>query len=146
MEKSETREVHLKVEHVDLSFGGVKALDDINLDVRRGELLAVIGPNGAGKTCLINCITGFYRPQEGHIYFDDQDITGWPPYRIAKLRLARTFQNIGLCGQEKHPQRLRDEAYTLFSIAKDARLISISGSESMPSILRFKPESSSFPS
>ena len=63
-------EVKLKIEQLTLSFGGVRALDDVSIDIVEGELLAIIGPNGAGKTCILNCINGFYRPQEGAIYFD----------------------------------------------------------------------------
>jgi len=61
-----------------------------------GEILAIIGPNGAGKTCLLNCINGFYRPDRGTITFEDQDITGLPPYKIAALAISRTSQNIAL--------------------------------------------------
>jgi branched-chain amino acid transport system ATP-binding protein len=64
--------------------------------VRDNEILAIIGPNGAGKTALLNCINGFYKPQKGEIYFDDQRITRLRPDKLAKLRIARTFQNIEL--------------------------------------------------
>jgi len=86
----------LKLEHLHLSFGGVHALTDISLDVREGEILSIIGPNGAGKTCVLNCINGFYRPQQGNIYFEGQDITRLPSHKIAGLGIARTFQNIEL--------------------------------------------------
>jgi len=79
-----------------LSFGGVFALNGVNLDVRDKEILAIIGPNGAGKTALLNCINGFYKPQEGEIYFEDQRITRMRPDKLAKLGIARTFQNIEL--------------------------------------------------
>ena len=88
--------VKIRIENLTLSFGGVKALDDINVDVRDKEILAVIGPNGAGKTCLLNCINGFYKPQAGEIYFDDRRITHIRPDKAARLGLARTFQNIEL--------------------------------------------------
>jgi len=88
--------VKIRIENLTLSFGGVKALDDINMDVRDKEILAVIGPNGAGKTCLLNCINGFYKPQAGAIYFDDKKITRIRPDKAARLGLARTFQNIEL--------------------------------------------------
>jgi branched-chain amino acid transport system ATP-binding protein len=84
------------VENLSLSFGGVKALSDVSVDVRENEILAVIGPNGAGKTCLLNCISGFYRPQKGDIFYRDQRITRKRPDAIARLGLARTFQNIEL--------------------------------------------------
>lgn len=77
-------------------FGGVKALDGIDLEVREGEILGIVGPNGAGKTALINTITGFYRASEGHIRFLGEDITTEPLHRIGRLGIARTFQNIRL--------------------------------------------------
>ena len=86
----------LKLEHLHLSFGGVRALVDVSVDVREGEILSIIGPNGAGKTCILNCINGFYRPQSGDIHFEGQNITRLPSHRIAKLGIARTFQNIEL--------------------------------------------------
>jgi branched-chain amino acid transport system ATP-binding protein len=90
------RKIKIRIENISLSFGGVKALSDISVDIRENEILAIIGPNGAGKTCLLNCINGFYKPQSGHIYLGDRDITRIRPDRAAKLGLARTFQNIEL--------------------------------------------------
>lgn len=87
----------LSVENVSLSFGGNAALTNVRFDVRRGEIRAIIGPNGAGKTSILNCISGFYRPQKGHIFFKDRyDLTQTSPHKIARLGLARTFQNIAL--------------------------------------------------
>jgi branched-chain amino acid transport system ATP-binding protein len=86
----------LSVQDVHLSFGGTKALVDVNFDVQQGEILAIIGPNGAGKTSLLNCLNRFYRPEEGRIIFEGLDLTQLPPYRIAQLGIARTFQNIAL--------------------------------------------------
>ena len=86
----------LRCEGINLNFGGVTALQDIHFELREGELLSIIGPNGAGKTCLINTITGFYRPSSGTVYYGQRTITGLPPYKIAKLGIARTFQNIEL--------------------------------------------------
>jgi branched-chain amino acid transport system ATP-binding protein len=86
----------IRVENLSLGFGGVKALSDISFEVREREILAIIGPNGAGKTSILNCLSGFYRPQHGEIYFEGHKITRLPPDRIAKLGLARTFQNIEL--------------------------------------------------
>ena len=88
--------VKLQVHDISLSFGGIRALQEINFSVQRGEILAVIGPNGAGKTSLINSITGFYHPQAGAIILDGRDITNLPPYRRAQLGISRTFQNIAL--------------------------------------------------
>jgi len=86
----------LVVQDLSLSFGGLQALKDINIEVKEKEILAIIGPNGAGKTSLINAITRFYHPQRGVILFNGVDITKLPPYRIAKLGIARTFQNVAL--------------------------------------------------
>jgi branched-chain amino acid transport system ATP-binding protein len=79
-----------------LSFGGVSALADVSMEIRDKEILAVIGPNGAGKTALLNCINGFYKPQKGEISFDGKRITRMRPDKLAKLGIARTFQNIEL--------------------------------------------------
>jgi branched-chain amino acid transport system ATP-binding protein len=86
----------LRVDNLSLSFGGVKALSDLSLDIRDNEILAIIGPNGAGKTALLNCISGFYKPQKGEIYYDGRRITRMRPDKVAALGLARTFQNIEL--------------------------------------------------
>jgi branched-chain amino acid transport system ATP-binding protein len=88
--------VRIKIENLSLSFGGVKALTDINIEVRDKEILAIIGPNGAGKTCILNCLNGFYKPQVGEITFDGKRITRIRPDKAARLGLARTFQNIEL--------------------------------------------------
>jgi branched-chain amino acid transport system ATP-binding protein len=90
------KQVKLQIDNLSLSFGGVRALVDVSLDVRNNEILAIIGPNGAGKTALLNCINGFYRPQKGEIYYDGQRITRMRPDKLAKLGIARTFQNIEL--------------------------------------------------
>jgi len=90
------RKLKLKVEHLSLGFGGVQALMDINAEIREREILAIIGPNGAGKTSLLNCISGFYKPQRGEIYFEGTDITRMRPHKVAQLGMARTFQNIEL--------------------------------------------------
>lgn len=86
----------LKVNHLKLSFGGTDALSDIDFSLYDGKILGLIGPNGAGKTSLLNCITLFYRPQSGKIFFDGVDITHKRPHHIAKLGISRTFQNIEL--------------------------------------------------
>lgn len=86
----------LTVEDVTLRFGGVRALDGVSFDVNAGELFAVIGPNGAGKTSIFNCLNGVYRPQEGRITLDGEDLAQHSPARIAQLGIARTFQNLGL--------------------------------------------------
>lgn len=77
-------------------FGGVRALDGFDLEVRRGEILGIVGPNGAGKTALINTITGFYRATSGRIVMNGTEITSLPMHRIGRLGVGRTFQNIRL--------------------------------------------------
>jgi branched-chain amino acid transport system ATP-binding protein len=89
-------QVRLRIDNLSLSFGGVQALDHVSVEIRDDEILAIIGPNGAGKTALLNCINGFYKPQAGEIWFDGQRITRMRPDRLARLRIARTFQNIEL--------------------------------------------------
>jgi len=73
-------------------FGGIRAVDGVNIKVRKGELLGVIGPNGAGKTTLFNLITGFYKPTRGKIIYEGKEIQGLPPAKIALMGIARTFQ------------------------------------------------------
>ncbi len=86
----------LAVSGVSKHFGGVRAIEDVSLSVRRGGLTSIIGPNGAGKTSLLNIISGFYRPDTGSIWFEGRDITGIRPSGVAALGIARTFQNIAL--------------------------------------------------
>ncbi|HEX6385939.1 MAG TPA: ABC transporter ATP-binding protein [Anaerolineae bacterium] len=90
------RPVLLDVEDVSLSFGGTAALSDVSFEVREGEIRAIIGPNGAGKTSMLNCISGFYRPDAGKILFKESNLNRVPPHQIASLGIARTFQNIAL--------------------------------------------------
>jgi neutral amino acid transport system ATP-binding protein len=82
----------LAISGLELRFGGVRALAGTDLEVRRGSITALIGPNGAGKTTLFNAITGFHRAERGAAYFDGQPVLGKPPYAIARLGMARTFQ------------------------------------------------------
>jgi branched-chain amino acid transport system ATP-binding protein len=82
----------LKVNDLGITFGGLRANWDISFEVAEGELLGLIGPNGAGKSTLFNCISGFYAPTAGKIYFQGRDVTGFRPFDMARLGLARTFQ------------------------------------------------------
>ncbi|MDJ0757729.1 MAG: ABC transporter ATP-binding protein [Ardenticatenaceae bacterium] len=87
----------LSVENVNLSFGVAQVLNDVSFEIQRGEIRAIIGPNGAGKTSLLNCMSGFYRPQTGKImYKGDTDVTKMPADKISGIGVARTFQNIAL--------------------------------------------------
>ncbi|MYB18821.1 MAG: ABC transporter ATP-binding protein [Holophagales bacterium] len=87
---------YLAVEDLSISFGGIRAVDDVSFDVEEGEVFAIIGPNGAGKTTLFNLVSGIYFPDAGSVRFAGRDITSLPAHRIAPLGLARTFQNIEL--------------------------------------------------
>src|ERR1700722_7651165 len=82
----------LTANHLRVSLGGVVALNDVSIEIRRDELIAIIGPNGAGKTSLMNCMSGFYRPQQGDIVFDGEQIVGRSVHQIARSGLARTIQ------------------------------------------------------
>ena len=88
--------VQLQVQDIDISFGGVKALRGVSLEVKKGEIFSLIGPNGAGKTVCLNCINGLYQPQEGKIFFEGKEITRLKPYQRAKLGISRSFQKIEL--------------------------------------------------
>ena len=89
-------DVLLKVDNISLSFGGVRALNDVSFDIRAHEIRAIIGPNGAGKSSMLNVINGFYHPQKGSISFKDIARTDIGPYDVASRGIARTFQNIAL--------------------------------------------------
>jgi branched-chain amino acid transport system ATP-binding protein len=94
--RPEDKRADLELNDIVLRFGGITALNQINLRVETGELLAVIGPNGAGKTSLLNCITGYYKPQQGSITFNGRDITGLSTHELTSIGIGRTFQNIEL--------------------------------------------------
>ena len=89
-------DVILKAENISLSFGGVKALTNISLDVREHEICAIIGPNGAGKSSMLNCINGVYTPQEGNITFRGQTFSHMNSRQVAEMGIGRTFQNLAL--------------------------------------------------
>ena len=86
----------LDVNHLNISFGGLHAVDDFQVTIEKGELYGLIGPNGAGKTTIFNLLTGVYKPDEGKILLDGVDITGKKTIEINKAGIARTFQNIRL--------------------------------------------------
>lgn len=87
-----SNDIILSVKGISKTFGGLKALVDVGFEIQRGEVYGIIGPNGSGKTTLINCITGFIKPMAGQVSFKGQDITGWPPHKIAHIGISRTFQ------------------------------------------------------
>ena len=82
----------LRTEGLSVRFGGLAALNNVNVAVRRGEIRAIIGPNGAGKSTFFNCLTGVIRPTRGRILLDGEDVTGLPPDRISRKSLARSYQ------------------------------------------------------
>lgn len=89
-----TEQISLAVEKINLSFGKIAVLNDISFDVHEAEILSIIGPNGAGKTSLLNCLSGFYRPDRGRVIYKGQDITTLPIHERAGLGIARTFQGM----------------------------------------------------
>jgi branched-chain amino acid transport system ATP-binding protein len=84
----------LRARSISISFEGLRALEDVDLDVNYGEILGLIGPNGAGKTTLVNILSGFLRPQLGTVQLDGQNVTGAKPQALARMGLLRTFQNV----------------------------------------------------
>ena len=84
----------LKISGLYKNFGGVQAIDDLNFEIAEGELLGMIGPNGSGKTTAVNLITGFVKPTKGEVSYRGKNITSWPPYKIVRLGIARTFQMV----------------------------------------------------
>jgi len=86
----------LECKSVERRFGGIVALNGIDMHIQRGEIFGLVGPNGCGKTTLTNVVTGFFPPQRGSVLLGGRDVTGMAPHRVAKLGIARTFQNIAL--------------------------------------------------
>ena len=86
----------LRLDTLTMRFGGVVALNAVDLEIRKGEIFALIGPNGAGKTTVFNVVTGVYRPTSGRVVFGGRTISGLPRHKVTKLGVARTFQNIRL--------------------------------------------------
>ncbi len=86
----------LRVDAVSRTFGGLKALKDVSFSIERGEIFGLVGPNGSGKTTMLNAIAGFFPPQQGRIVFAGREITGLAPHQVARLGIARTFQNLAL--------------------------------------------------
>jgi branched-chain amino acid transport system ATP-binding protein len=97
---SDTRESVLDISNVSLAFGRLKAINELSLSVGRGITTGLIGPNGAGKTTVLNCISGFYRPDSGTITHGGTAISGFPTHRIAKMGIGRTFQHTELLAKE----------------------------------------------
>jgi branched-chain amino acid transport system ATP-binding protein len=88
--------VLLKIDNLTVRFGGLVAVNELNLEIEKGEIFSLIGPNGAGKTTVLNCISRFYRPTSGSIHFGDVNILHLPPNKVLALGIGRSFQNIEL--------------------------------------------------
>lgn len=86
----------LRLEKVTIRFGGLTAVNEVDMEVPKGSIFGLIGPNGAGKTTLFNIISGVYAPTSGKVFFEENEIQGIPPYKVNKLGIARTYQNINL--------------------------------------------------
>ncbi|WP_325199842.1 ABC transporter ATP-binding protein [Oscillibacter sp.] len=86
----------LKVDHVTMQFGGLKAINELNMSIEKGEIHGLLGPNGSGKTTCFNVISGVYQPTEGQVLLEGQKINGWQKHQINELGIARTFQHISL--------------------------------------------------
>lgn len=89
----------LRIENMGITFGGLRAVDNLNLEIEKNELYGLIGPNGAGKTTVFNMLTGVYKPTTGHFFLEDEELTGMSPIEINRKGIARTFQNIRLFGK-----------------------------------------------
>ncbi|MEE8726084.1 MAG: ABC transporter ATP-binding protein [Bifidobacterium thermacidophilum] len=89
----------LRAEHLGITFGGLRAVDDFNMTINKGELVGLIGPNGAGKTTVFNLLTGVYRPTDGEFWLDGEKMNGKKTYQVVRAGIARTFQNIRLFKQ-----------------------------------------------
>jgi branched-chain amino acid transport system ATP-binding protein len=89
----------LQIQNLFKEFDGIKAVDHLSLDVEDNSIVALVGPNGSGKTTIFNLVTGFLRPDNGRVFFDRKNITSLSPYKVARLGIGRTFQNIRLFPQ-----------------------------------------------
>ena len=87
---------YLEIKNLTMKFGGLTAVDDISINVKKGEIHGLIGPNGSGKTTIFNMLSGYYKPTSGNIIFEGKDITGLPAHKITAVGFARTFQNLRL--------------------------------------------------
>ena len=102
----------LEVRDLTIRFGGLTAIDGLNLSVNEWEIVGLMGPNGAGKTTAFNCITGFYKPNQGHVLYRGEDVTKVPPHRKAAMGIGRTFQNVGMVKSETVLENLLTAQHT----------------------------------
>ena len=102
----------LEVHDLTIRFGGLTAIDGLNLAVNEWEIVGLMGPNGAGKTTAFNCITGFYKPSNGRVFYRGEDVTSVPPHRKAAMGIGRTFQNVGMVKSETVLENLLTAQHT----------------------------------
>ena len=102
----------LEVSDITIRFGGLTAVDGLSLVVNEWEIVGLMGPNGAGKTTAFNCITGFYKADQGHVFYRCNDVTKLPPHRKAALGIGRTFQNVGMVKSETVLENLLTAQHT----------------------------------
>jgi len=98
----------LKIEDLSISFGGLKALSDFNLELEKGDIIAIIGPNGAGKTTIFNILSGIYLPDKGNVFLEGKSILGLKPHQVTQRGMTRTFQNIRLFKEQTVLDNVRD--------------------------------------
>ncbi|WP_040285720.1 ABC transporter ATP-binding protein [Sporosarcina koreensis] len=115
-------DILLDVQNTGIQFGGLKAVSGFDMKIHKGELVGLIGPNGAGKTTSFNLLTGVYVPTEGEIFFDGKKINGLPPFKVTRLGMSRTFQNIRLFDELSV---LNNVKVAYHSLAKDSVLSSM---------------------
>lgn len=124
----------LEVKNLGISFGGLRAVDNFNISIEKGQLYGLIGPNGAGKTTIFNLLTGVYQPTDGSIHLDGKNMVGLKPHMICKNGIARTFQNIRLFGKmtvldnvkvgfyNKHPYNLFAGAFKFPVLKRESEM------------------------
>lgn len=109
--EKQTMTTILDIQNVTLRFGGLVAVNDLSMKIKKGSIVGLIGPNGAGKTTVFNIISGFYKPTRGDVYFQGVKLTGLPPHRICSAGISRTFQNIRLFHNESVLQNVMIGGY-----------------------------------
>jgi branched-chain amino acid transport system ATP-binding protein len=111
----------LEVQHLTKDFGGLRAVDSLDLDIEEGEILGLIGPNGAGKSTVFNCVAGVYPPTRGRIYFRSEEISGRKPWDLCKYGLARTFQIVKPFASKSVLYNVMVGAFAIFDKTREAR-------------------------
>jgi len=135
----------LKVEGLSIAFGGLKAVDDLSFEMNEGEIYGIIGPNGAGKTTAFNCITQFYKPDNGKVLFNAKDgkmvnLVGKKPHDIIRLGLVRTFQNVELISSLTVIENLLVGAHTAFKTGMASQILRLPKARREEKALRLRAE------